>query len=286
MTNRSLESLLQSFGQKRTRPDQSFYTALLFADECDIAEQTGKPLLEVECAALALEIVPERYSRNQKTLTCQDQLRLLSSHVAVIGLGGLGGTVTELLARLGVGQLTLVDGDSFDESNLNRQLLSSPAKLGEKKAGVAKARVLEINPAVTVKEVTELFTIINGLSILDGTQLAVDCLDTIADRFVLEKMCQEADIPLVSAAIGGTSGQATAIFPGDPGLKTIYGSPDKAPVRGIEASRGTLPFAAMYMAAVECAEIATILLGKPSELRHRLMLAEVSDHTAELINLP
>lgn len=281
----SLDDLLRASGQISARPDQSSYTSLLFADERIIAEKTGKSLREVECAALALDILPERYSRNQKFFSCRDQLRLLRSHVAVIGLGGLGGTVTEILARLGVGRLTLVDGDCFDESNLNRQLLSSPAKLGQEKALAAEARVVEINPAVAVRAVVDFFTAENGPAILTGADLAADCLDTIADRFVLEDACRQVAIPMVSAALGGSSGQAIAVFPGDPGLRQIYGSPEKAPLKGIEASLGTLPFTAMYMAAVECAEISTILLGKPSELRHRLLLAEVSDHTAELVTL-
>lgn len=286
MTDQTLTELLQAAGQLKLRPDGSSYTSLFFIDERAIAAQVGKPLREVECAALDLEIVPERYSRNRKYFSCEDQLRLLNSHVAVIGQGGLGGTVTEILARLGVGTLTLVDGDSFDESNLNRQILSSPSKLGQQKAVAAAERVAEINPAVTVREVAEFFTAANGPTILTGVHLAADCLDTIGDRFLLEDMCGKVGIPMVSAAIGGTSGQAIAVFPGDPGLRQIYGTPEKAPARGIEASLGTLPFGAIYMAAVECAEITTILLGKPPELRNRLMLAEISEHTAEVIHLP
>jgi molybdopterin/thiamine biosynthesis adenylyltransferase len=285
MGNRQLAEVLHSFGQKRQRPDQSSYTALLLADAWKIAGLAGKSLLEVECAALAEEILPERYSRNQKSLSCAEQLRLLQSHVAIIGLGGLGGTVTEILARLGVGHLTLVDGDIFDESNLNRQLLSSPDRIGRKKAPAAGERVREINPAVAVRVISEFLTKTNGSAILAGVHLAVDCLDTIAARFVLEEACRTAVIPMVSAAIAGTSGQATAVFPGDPGLQMIYGLPANAPVRGVEASLGTLPFAAVYMAAIQCAEITTILLGKPPELRNRLLLAEICEHTAELVHL-
>jgi molybdopterin/thiamine biosynthesis adenylyltransferase len=246
---------------------------------------SGKSLGEVECAALGLGIVPERYSRNQKYLSCAEQLTLLTSQVAVIGLGGLGGTVSEILARLGVGRLTLVDGDCFDDSNLNRQLLSSPAKLGQKKALAAEARVAEINPAVTIRAIDDFFRAENGREILAGCRLAVDCLDTIGDRFILEEACRTAGIPMVSAAIGGTSGQATTIFPGDEGLRRIYGPPGKTRRQGIEASLGTLPFGAMYMAAVQCAEITSILLGKPPELRNRLMVTEIGEHTVQVIAL-
>ncbi len=283
MTDQTLTELLESAGQLKLRPDGSAYTSLILADERTIAARTGRSLREIECAALELEIVPERYSRNRKFYSCRDQLRLLNSHVAVIGLGGLGGTVVEILARLGVGTLTLVDGDSFDESNLNRQVLSSPARLGQHKSIAARERVAEINPAVTTREFNEFFKKDNGPAILAEVDLAADCLDTIGDRFVLEDACRTAGIPMVSAAVGGTSGQAIAIFPGDQGLRRIYGSAEKAPTRGIEASLGTLPFSAIYMAAVECAELAAILLGRPPELRNRLMIAEICEHTAEVI---
>lgn len=286
MKNNLLLDLLKSHSLLRSRPDKSSYTSIFLADENKIAARTGLGLREIECAALEAGILPERYSRNQKSFSNKDQLQLLRSHVAIIGLGGLGGSVTEILARLGIGQLTLVDGDSFDESNLNRQLLSKPAELGKSKAETAKKRVQEINPAIEVQAVPEFLSDKNSLAILNNANLAIDCLDTIADRFVLEKGCRQTNIPLVSAAIGGSSGQATTVYPLDPGLKQIYGSPLKAPRRGIEAAMGTLPFAAMYMAAVECAEAATILLGNPSELRKKLFLAEMGDHTTELFNLP
>lgn len=286
MGNKLIDELLQTHTQQRLRPDDSTYNALLFNGEKEIAKQTGLSLNRIECLALEAGILPERYSRNQKSLSLDDQLRLLRSHAAVIGLGGLGGTVTEILARIGVGCLTLVDGDCFDESNLNRQLLSSTALLGHSKAQAAKSRVAVINPAVEVQAVEQFFNADNSQAILKGASLAVDCLDNITDRFILEDGCRKEGIPLVSAAIGGCSGQATLIYPGGPGLKRIYGEPGKAPARGVEASMGTLPFAAMYMAAVECAEAVTILLGKPAELRDRLFFADVSDHTTELFTLP
>lgn len=285
MEQKKLFDLLQSSAEQRIRPDKSTYKAIRLSVAGRIAEQTTLPLRAIECAALEAGIVPERYSRNQQSLANADQLRLLRSHVAIIGLGGLGGTVTEILARLGIGRLTLVDGDCFDESNLNRQLLSSPANLGKKKAEAAKLRVEELNPGVEVLMIPEFFDAVNGATILRGVQLAIDCLDNIADRFLLEAACRIASIPLITAAIGGASGQATVIFPEDPGLKEIYGPAKSAPTRGSEATMGTLPFAAVYMAAVECSEAATILLGRSSELRNKLFTAEIGDHTTELFSL-
>lgn len=285
MSKDTIQSLITNNALELTRPDTTTYKALQLSSALAIAQKTGRDLQEIEIASLQLDILPERYSRNQQTLSNSDQLRLLQSHVVVIGLGGLGGTVTEILARLGVGKLTLVDGDSFDESNLNRQLLSSVALLGQSKALAAKARVQAINPAVKAHAVKEFLSSENSSDILANADLAIDCLDTITDRFMLETACKQQDMPFISAAIGGTSGQATVVFPQDHGLENIYGSPNKAPHKGIEATVGTLPFAAIYMAAVECAEAATLLLGKQPMLRDRLFIAEVSDHTSEIFTL-
>ena len=285
MTPNTLQHLLELHSKIRNRPDGSSYISLSFSAEYSIAEQTGHGLKEIELQALNNDIVPERYCRNQTSLSNEDQRKLLQSHVAIIGLGGLGGTVTEILARIGVGKLTLVDGDSFDDSNLNRQILSSPANLGKPKAKIAARRVNSINPAVKTCPIEIFFTGENSEKILQDVHLVVDCLDTITDRFVVEASCQKLSLPMVSAAIAGSSGQATVIIPGDQGLKRIYGSPQKAPAKGVEASIGTLPFAALYMAAVECAEAVTILLGNSPELQNRLFLADTRDHTTDLLDL-
>lgn len=285
MERQRLETLLRRRCRDTQRPDGSSYSALSQNDAVAIAIETGRTLGEVERAALAAGRVPERYSRNQNSLSSADQLRLLQGRVAIIGLGGLGGAVVEILARLGVGHLTLVDGDVFEESNLNRQLLSSPELLGTSKAEAAGQRVAALNAAVTTRVVAAFLTPENSGEILEDVDLAFDCLDNIPSRFILESACNQAAIPLVSAAIAGWSGQATTIFPGDPGLTLLYGTAEQAPRKGIEATLGTLPFAAMHLATVQCAEAATILLGKPAALRRQLLLADLSDFGGELIAL-
>ncbi|MDD3819104.1 MAG: ThiF family adenylyltransferase, partial [Actinomycetota bacterium] len=89
---------------------------------------------EVEIAALLEEIIPARYRRNFNTINFAEQITLLISKVAVVGCGGLGGNVIELLARLGVGTILAIDGDIFQESNLNRQILCTERDLGRDKA--------------------------------------------------------------------------------------------------------------------------------------------------------
>jgi len=269
----------------KERPDGSAYHSLSFADQRRLADSHGSSHKSVQLAALQQGVVPEVYARNQKRLSSEDQIKLLQSHVAVIGLGGLGGTVTEILARIGIGSLILVDGDHFDDSNLNRQLLSSTEVLGEQKAAVAQARVKAVNPAVETRVFSSFLSAENAPQLLNGADIAVDCLDSITDRFTLEAACRKMTITMVSAAIGGTSGQLTVIYPGDKGLSRIYGPPERASHRGVEKTLGTLPFAAITLAAMECAEVVAMAVGDPSGLRNRLLITDLIDHSLEIVQL-
>ena len=229
--------------------------------------------------------ISRRYARNMGTFSIQDQAVLEGSRVCIVGLGGLGGAVTESLARLGIGALTLVDGDVFEESNLNRQLLCTMETLGTSKAAAARSRVLQINPSVRTRIHDVFLDAGNAARLIEGADVAVDCLDSLKTRFVLEKAAKAAGIPLVSAAIAGTYGQITTVFPQDPGLAMIYGPEDQAPARGAEAVLGTLPYTAMIMASLECSEITKILLKRGNLLRNRLLVADLMDNVMEVLDL-
>ncbi|MEE4313802.1 MAG: ThiF family adenylyltransferase [Desulfofustis sp.] len=281
----SLEQQISTVAEIRRRPDGSAYRSLPYAEQQRLAALSGSDHHAVQIAALQLDIVPEVYARNQTSLSCREQLELLRARVAIIGLGGLGGAVCEILARIGIGRLTLIDGDRFADSNLNRQLLSSTESLGHFKAEVAARRIANVNPAVICRPVPEFLTIENGLDLLDGVTIAVDCLDSIPTRLLLQDLCTSLELILVSAAIGGTSGQATVIMPGDEGLYRIYRG-NEATVAGAEGRLGTLPFTAMAMAAVECAEVVAVALGRPAALRNRLLVTDLDDHSTMVIDLP
>ena len=117
----------------------------------EIAKRCQLDPIEVEIKALKEKMIPERYERNFSTINYSEQIKLLKSRVAVIGCGGLGGNIVELLARLGIGELTLVDGDGFSENNLNRQLLCREENLGHNKAETAAERIRLINSSIRTK---------------------------------------------------------------------------------------------------------------------------------------
>lgn len=115
----------------------------------------GCSLKELEILALQNQVWPLRYFRNFKIISFEQQIRLLQSEVVLCGAGGIGGFVLEIMLRLGIGSIVVVDGDRFEESNMNRQLLSSIVNLGQYKLCPAKERAACINPAVELLTITE-----------------------------------------------------------------------------------------------------------------------------------
>ncbi len=250
-----------------------------------LAQALNIPERDVEIMALAENIIPERYVRNMRMLSIQDQQALLKAHVGVVGLGGLGGAVVEILARMGVGTLTLIDGDAFEDHNLNRQLLAVEKTLGSSKAESAARRVNAINSSITVHRHDLYLDEKNANDLLKACDAVVDCLDTIPVRFVLEKAAKRLHIPMVAAAVAGVSGHLTTIFPQDPGLKQIYGDPSANSAVGAEASLGCMPNAVMALASLECSEIMKIILKKGAPLRNQLLLVDLTDYTMECVDL-
>ena len=229
--------------------------------------------------------LPNRYVRNRGTLSFHDQKMLGDSHVCIVGLGGLGGAVVEILARLGIGCLTLIDGDIFEESNLNRQILSTPTNLGTSKAQAAAKRVRLINPMVLTRIHPVFLKPANAASLIDGADIVTDCLDNLKTRFTLEKAVRAAGIPMVSAAIAGSYGQVTTIFPEDTGLDLIYGPETTIPNQGAEADLGTLPYTALALAALECSEITKIILKRGNLLRNKLLVMDFMDNALDVLSL-
>ena len=174
----------------------------------------------------------KRYERNMMTLSPEENAKLATFKVFVAGCGGLGGYVIEELGRLGIGHITAVDGDVFEESNLNRQLLSTVALLGKSKAETAKQRMLEVNPDVEVTPIHIMIDDDNCPELIRGHDLVIDALDNMGTRKVLERACEKEGIPMVHGAIAGWYGQVSAIFPGDRVMEKLY--PTDAQ-KGIEA---------------------------------------------------
>lgn len=224
----------------------------------------------------------DRYLRNIGTLTEEENNRLKDFKVCVIGCGGIGGYVVEMLGRIGIGYITAVDGDVFEESNLNRQLFSDENSLGESKAQKAKIRMETVNSKVKVQPVKELLSESNGKNILSGHHVVIDALDNITSRLILESICEELKIPLVSGAIGGWYAQITTILPGDRTLARIYA--DNAN-KGIESKLGNPSFTPALAASMEVCEAIKLMIGRGELLTKKILIVDLLEQEYEIVDI-
>jgi molybdopterin-synthase adenylyltransferase len=248
----------------------------------ELAAAYGVSIRDVEIEAIEVQALPARYERSFGTVGWEGQARLLRSTVAVIGAGGLGGYVIEGLARMGVGRLIVVDGDVFEEHNLNRQLLSTEASLGRPKVEVAGERARAINSAVEVVAHYTMATDDNLDSLLAGADVVVDALDSLPSRFAVERAARRLNIPMVHGAIAGYMAQVMTILPGDVGLERIYGS-GPAPDKGVEMVLGNPAATPMLCAAWQAQEVIKLLLGVGEPLRNRMLYLDAEFGSADFI---
>lgn len=155
-----------------------------------------------------------RYSRHVMlpSVDFAGQERILGSHVVVVGMGGLGCAVAPYLAGSGVGRLTLIDNDTIDRSNLQRQVLYRESDIGAAKATTAAASLSELNSEIDIAAMTARLTAENIHDLFKDADVVVDCCDNLATRNLVNQACWQQQIPLVSGAAIRFEGQV-AVYP-------------------------------------------------------------------------
>ena len=149
-------------------------------------------------------------------LLSKEQLALLhTAHVMIFGLGGVGSYAAEALARMGVGKLTIVDKDVFDESNINRQLGALQSTVGQSKVSVTRARLLDINPNLIIQGVEQFHLPDSPVEIDTDVNLVIDAVDTIAAKLLIIETCNKRNIPIISSMGMGNRLNPTMIQLGD-----------------------------------------------------------------------
>ena len=235
------------------------HSMLSEADAVRIGLKKGDSLKGVYEAALALGVWPERYVRNAGSFTTAEQGELLHAVVAVAGCGGLGGYIAQFLGRMGVGELRLFDPDSFEMSNLNRQVFASEATLGVNKAEAARRALSAINPAVSVRVCPMDITGEGAMEHLKGVGLIADGLDSLGDRARLFERARALDVLMVHATISGFEARVMVLWPKGPAFGELFG--ESAPVTA-EAVLGTPAVTPAVAAGFQCTQIVRALLGK------------------------
>ncbi len=141
------------------------------------------------------------YTRTELLVKAEGIEKLKHAHVLVVGLGGVGGYAVEQLCRAGIGNLTIVDGDTVSQTNINRQLIATTETVGMMKADVFRHRLLSINPDCNIRVISEFIRDDRMIEILQDKNYdyVVDAIDTLSPKVFLIYHCVQMGLPLVSS---------------------------------------------------------------------------------------
>lgn len=233
----------------------------------------------------------ERYSRQiiLREFGGAGQARLKSSHVAVIGAGGIGCPVIEALTLAGVGRLTIVDGDTIALSNLARQSLFREADIGRGKALAAAEWTRAANGDVIADAVETHVTQDNAGTIVAGADLVIDGTDNFATRLVVADACVSREVPLLSAAIGRFQGQI-GLFrghePGQPCYRCFVGDAYDSDDCDACAEMGVLGSVTGLVGYWAATEAIRALGGFGADMAGRLLLIDALAPSMRVMTLP
>ncbi|MGQ9721007.1 MAG: HesA/MoeB/ThiF family protein [Candidatus Jordarchaeum sp.] len=219
----------------------------------------------------------ERYDRQMRISEWGEkgQKKIKQSKVVVMGVGGLGCPASIYLAAAGIGNLVLVDKESSELSNLNRQILHWQKDIGKPKVISAKEKLEELNPEIKVEAIQIEITDQNIEELVAGATVVVDAMDNFEIRFMINKNCVKKRIPFVHAGIYGFQGQMTTILPGKgPCLRCIFPTTppeaDKFPVAGVTPG---------VLGILQATEVIKLITGIGEPLIGKLLFFDGEDMT-------
>ncbi|MEF7613489.1 molybdopterin-synthase adenylyltransferase MoeB [Aquincola sp. MAHUQ-54] len=219
-----------------------------------------------------------RYSRHilLDDLGVEGQQRLLDAHALVIGAGGLGSPVLLYLATAGVGRITVVDDDTVDLTNLQRQIVHDMARIGRAKAESAAETVARINPEVQLRPVVQRAGARELGALVAKADVVLDCCDNFATRQAVNAACVQHRRPLVSGAAIGFDGQVSVYDPRGPDSPcyACVFPPDAPPEEVRCATMGVFAPLVGIIGSVQAAEALKLLAGVGTPLAGRLQMLD------------
>lgn len=205
-----------------------------------------------------------------------DDAVLKTKTALVVGCGGLGGFVIEELSRLGIGKLMLVDGDSFCESNMNRQLLATYDTLGKMKAQVY-AKWLKSTSKSQVYFMNEFLTKENAF-IIDSADIVIDCVDKVYTRKFLASECKARSKVMVHGAVEGEEGQAMVIFPEDDCFDKLF-------LEASEVAHKTVSYTVATVASVQTSLAVKVLKGSAESFRNKMFVVDMENISIKTLEI-
>ena len=196
----------------------------------------------------------------------EGQKRLKQASVVIAGAGGLGSPIAMYLAAAGVGRLTLIDCDTVETGNLNRQLLHWQKDVGRAKSESALEKLQWLNPGIRVETSSTKIDADNAANLITGCNAVVDALDNMATRYILNQAAINYGIPFFHGAVNGFEGQAMSILPGKSACLRCWSKgpvPDSVtPVIGVTPG---------IIGTIQATEVVKYLIGKGDLLQNRMI---------------
>jgi len=199
------------------------------------------------------------------------QLKLKNSKVCVVGTGGLGNPITTRLAAMGIGTLRIVDRDVIELSNLHRQTMFDEDDVGQVKVEVAARKLKKLNPDCTIEALAISVNDYNAIDVIEGCDVVIDALDSVNARYALNKACVKLNIPFVTGAAVGVSGQVFTVLPKESACYFCMFpelDEDTMPTCSIE---GVHPSILSIVGGIEVAESVKIMIGKKPSLSEKIL---------------
>ena len=221
-----------------------------------------------------------RYSKQimLPQIDVEGQQKIIDSTMLIIGMGGLGSPTALYLAAAGVGHLIIADFDQVELSNLQRQIIHRTADIGEDKVDSAKAKLLELNPNITVTVANEIIHSDNLASLIKDVDIVLDGTDNFESRFEINKACVECHKPLISAAVIRFEGQIS-VFKGyevdQPCYQCLYSEDGNGRESCVE--NGVLAPVAGLVGTIQALQAIKVLLGLGEQLCGELLLIDGLD---------
>jgi molybdopterin/thiamine biosynthesis adenylyltransferase len=231
----------------------------------------------------------KRYSRHiiLPEVGGKGQQKISKAKVLIVGAGGLGCPVGYYLTAAGVGTIALVDNDTVELSNLQRQIAHSVKTLGVNKADSAKQTFESLNPDVNVVAVKERINSKNILDLIKDYDVVVDGTDNFPARYLINDACVMLKKPLVSGAILRFEGQVTTILPGDgPCYRCLFEEPPPAGLVPSCQEAGVLGVLPGVIGALQATEVLKLILGKGKPLKGELLIYDALGVNFRKVRIP
>ena len=221
----------------------------------------------------------DRYSRQimLEEIGYQGQLKLRNAKVCVVGVGGLGNPITTRLVAMGVGKLRIVDRDIIELSNLHRQTMFDESDIGQVKVEIAAKKLQKLNSDMVIEALPISVNDYTALDVIEGCDVVIDALDSVNARYSLNKACVKNNIPFVTGAAVGVSGQVFTVIPKESACyHCMFPALDEnsMPTCSIE---GVHPSILSIIGGIEVSEAVKIITGKKPNLADRILHVDLEN---------